>query len=129
MNENKLKTLAELAMMGIVVEIREKDDINFAADYIKKACGLDDAFPDGTAYDRITKYCSDSEETEIYGISCSTVCEMPVINILFRDKEEPFVIDSDDGVFCYVLNMEDSYCSEYGYSFFEKKGEYYHRIA
>lgn len=126
--QTALTLLAERALRGNVVELSEKDDVNFVADYIKRACFLGDAFADGTAFGDITKY-TNLEETEIYGLSCSRVCGMPCINVLFRDKGKPFSVDSEDGVFCYVLNLIDSDCSEYGYSFFEKKGGSYHRIA
>ena len=128
---NVLVNLARKAMKGIVVEVIDKDDVNFICDYIKKCCDRAEDFEDGTAYDEILKY-SDKEKTSIYGLSCSTVCDMPVINALLNDKGECFKIDSEDGVFCYCINLDEKMFSEYGYSFFAEVSSgsgYYHRVG
>lgn len=126
--KNELRTLAEIALMGLVVKVNTEDDVTFIFDIIRGAVGTEGMTAEEMYKDAV-KYIN-FDETEIYGLSASTVCGMPCINVLFRDKDcENFAVDGTDGVFCYVLNLADSDCSEYGYSFFEKKGSSYHRIA
>ena len=35
------------------------------------------------------------------------------------EDEEPYDLNSENGVFTYVWNITDDWCSEYGYCFFE----------
>lgn len=46
---------------------------------------------------------------------------MPLLGITLEtnEDEEPYDLNSENGVYGYVWNLDDDWCSEYGYSFYE----------
>ena len=129
--KGELNAKAELALMGIVTPIRDKDNIVYMIDYINKTLGMTDMSGE-EIYDEATRY-TDDKETMIIGLSCSTILggECRVLNVLMKDiKDTKFHLDTDEGVLCHVHNYDWPDCSELGYCFFQKKsGNCYHRIG
>lgn len=128
--KGELNAKAELAMMGVVTPIRDKDNIVYMIDYINKTLGLTDMSGE-EIYDEATRY-TDDKETMIIGLSCSTILggECRVLNVLMKDiKDTKFKLDTDDGVLCHVHNYDWPDCSELGYCFFKKNGNLYRRYA
>ena len=128
--KTELRTKAELMLMGYVQTVSAEEDVKLIFDIFMNAIPVS---VDLTADELYSMAMQDIEpdETEIFGMSTSTVGGCACINIIFRDKEnaDEFDLCSEDGVFCYVINLSDPDCSEYGYSFFGKKGIGYHRIG
>lgn len=129
-SKGELKAKAELALMGLVTPIRDKDNVVFLLDYISKVIDCTELTGE-EIYQNATRYI-DLSETVVCGISTSRVMEMPCVNIIFKDiKDTHFKLDSDEGVLCYVHNFHGPHdLSELGYCFFERKGgNQYHRIG
>lgn len=130
-SKGELNAKAELALMGTVTPIRDKDNVIHMLDYISKVLNCTELTGE-EIYNRATQY-TNFKETVICGLSCSTVMGMPCVNVIFKDiKDTSFKLDSEDGVLCYVHNYHGAYdLSELGYCFFERKGNtsQYHRIG
>ena len=68
------------------------------------------------------KYNSGDTDREVFAISFNRVYGMPCVTFVFQDEEEPV---SEDNLrtgayaFCYVLNLESDWCSEFGSCYFE----------
>ena len=128
--KTKLRTKAELMLMGYVQTVSTEEDVKFIFDIFLSAIPEHIEQTSEELYNDAMKYI-ETDKTEIFGISCSTVHGNACINVIFRDKEnaDEFDLCSDEGVFCYTINLSDPNYSEYGYSFFDKKGKGYHRIG
>ncbi len=133
--KNKYSTESELALMGHLIQLGlmagNKEEAIFILDYICQVLGVKTDEVNGESiYERAMAYCD--EGTKVAGISTSRIMgEDRVINIVLKTKDEEVDFASEEGCFCYVYNIDDDWCSEYGYSFFEKEFglPYYHRIA
>ena len=126
---DRLNARAECAMMGMVVQAFNKDDLEYMLGYIAKALG-DEETTGAEIYAKATEFI-DPKKTEAIYLSCSTIMGTDrVVNIVFKDTDKPFILDDPDGVLCYVYNFTDPWCSELGYCFFERRGlAGYHRIG
>lgn len=125
--KDELNAKAEVALMGWVTPVRDKDNIIYMLDYISNVVNGNKSGQN--IYNVATEFIN-LDKTYIIGISCSTVHGMPCINIVFKDVENTlFKLDDPDGVLTYVYNLSDTECSELGYCFYERKGYAYHRIA
>lgn len=128
-NYTKLDTRTEFALMtGDVLLLNKESDIKHALEYAASAIGVE------KTGDEIVKEAlrySDTSKVEVAGFSTGRVMEFPVINVILRDKDEPFKLDDPDGVLCYVLNATEPDFSELGYCYFEKREDRnaYHRIG
>ena len=132
LSKGELNAKAELALMGRVVQILDRENMEYVLDYIAKVLNCTE-MTGAKIYDEATKY-TDPKETEPVGLSCSTLFggEMRVVNIIFKDKGKSLKLDDPDGVLCHVHNFDAPDCSELGYCFFERRGKtssQYHRIA
>lgn len=129
--KRELGAKAELALMGIVTPVRDKDNVIYMIDYINRVLGITDVSGE-EIYAQATEFIK-PKMTGIVGISACTMLggECRVVNIVFKDhKDTKFKLDDQDGVLTYVYNYDWPDCSELGYCFFEKKsGNMYHRIA
>ena len=125
--KNEMQARCELAMMGLVVACND-DEVQFMTDYICNTLGTQ-LFP--FIHGRIQPY-SDNKVTHIV---CNKVYGMPCITYLLETPYAPKPFEEDYGsgypcAFCYVLNLVDpDFCSEFGDCFFEKRGNFYHRVS
>lgn len=118
---------AEVALMGWVTPVRDKDNIIYILDYISNVINGNKSGQN--IYNVATEFIN-LDKTYIIGISCSTVYGMPCINIVFKDVENTsFKLNDPEGVLTYTYNLSDTECSELGYCYYERKGYAYHRIA
>ena len=129
LSKGELNAKAELALMGRVVQILDRENMEYVLDYIAKVLNCTE-MTGAEIYAEATKY-TDPKETEPVGLSCSTLFggEMRVVNIIFKDKGKSLKLDDPDGVLCYVHNFDAPDLSELGYCFFERQGSTYHRIG
>ena len=129
LSKGELNAKSELALMGLVVQILDKENMEYALDYIAKVLKRTE-MTGAEIYAEATKY-TDPKETEPVGLSTSTLFggEFRVVNIIFKDKDKTLKLDDPDGVLCHVHNFDAPDCSELGYCFFERRGSSYHRIG
>lgn len=129
LSKGELNAKSELALMGLVVQILDRENMEYVLDYIAKTINCTE-MTGKEIYDEATKY-TDPKETEPVGLSTSTLFggEMRVVNIVFKDRGKSLKLDDPDGVLCHVHNFDAPDCSELGYCFFERKGSSYHRIG
>ena len=132
LGKGNIELRAELALQGIVIQLLDKENMEYALDYIAKAINCTE-MTGAEIYAEATKYI-DPKETEPVGLSCSTLFggEMRVVNIIFKDKGKSLKLDDPNGVICHVHNFDAPDCSELGYCFFERRSKtssQYHRIA
>lgn len=129
--KDELEAKAELALMGYVTPVRDKDNIICILDYIAKIVGLkfEVSMTGEEIYKQATQY--SEEKTYVCGISCTTLLGMPCVNLIMKDEGDThFRLDSREGVLTYVFNFcgpDD--LSELGYCFFKKFGPVFKRIA
>lgn len=128
--KGELSAKAEVAMMGLVTPIRDKDNIIYMLDYIAKVLDPDQYMTGEQIYEKAVEFIN-PEETMIVGLSCCRLMGMPCVNVIFKDiKDTKYKLDDEDGVLTYVHNFEGPDLSELGYCFFEKTPQgAYHRIA
>ena len=129
LSKGDLNAKSELALMGRVVQILDRENMKYVLDYIAKVLNCTE-MTGKEIYDEATKY-TDPKETEPVGLSTSTLFggEMRVVNIVFKDRGKSLKLDDPDGVLCHVHNFDAPDCSELGYCFFERRGSSYHRIG
>lgn len=127
--KGELNAKAELALMGRVVQILDRENMEYVLNYISKVLNCTE-MTGAEIYDEATKY-TNPDETEPVGLSCSTLFggEFRVVNIIFKDKGKSLKLDDPDGVLCHVHNFDAPDCSELGYCFFERIYNSYHRIG
>lgn len=133
---DKMATRCELAMMGKVVPINSNDEVQEMTKYIVSTLVGNVNLLD-ILENAICKY----SHNEVKYIVCNKIMGMPCITYLLENAEEgedyeypaPFEEDYGTGypsAFCYVFNLENDWCSEFGDCFFEKKADgYYHRAS
>ena len=129
LSKGELNAKSELALMGLVVQILDKENMEYALDYIAKVLKCTE-MTGAEIYAEATEY-TDPKKTEPVGLSTSTLFggEFRVVNIIFKDKDKTLKLDDPDGVLCHVHNFDAPDCSELGYCFFERRGSSYHRIG
>lgn len=132
-SKGELNAKAEVALMGLVTPVRDKDNIIYMLDYISKVIENNKPYMTGEQiYEKAVEFV-DLKETMIVGISVCRIMGMPCANIIFKDvKDTKFKLDDTDGVLTYVHNYDGPDMSELGYCYFEKnekKGNAYHRIG
>lgn len=129
LSKGELNAKAELALMGLVVQIIDRPNMEYVLDYLGKF--LKDDMSGKEIYDEAVKFVN-LKKTAPIGVSVCRICggEFVVINIIMKDKEDTnFAVDDEQGCLCHVHNVTAPDCSELGYCFFEKKGPSYHRIG
>lgn len=125
--KGELNAKAEVALMGWVTPVRDKDNIIYMLDYISNV--VNGNKNGQNIYNVATEFIN-LDKTYIIGISCSTVYGMPCINIVFKDIENTsFKLNDPEGVLTYTYNLSATECSELGYCYYERKGTAYHRVA
>lgn len=127
LSKGDLNAKAEVALMGLTVQILDRENMEYVLDYISKVVGNTE-MTGKEIYEEATKY-TNPKDTEPVGLCCCRVLGMPTVTIIFKDKGKSLKLDSPNGVLCHVHNYVDSICSELGYCFFERKGPSYHRIG
>lgn len=129
LSKGELNAKAEIALMGITVQVLDRENMEYVLDYIAKVLNCTEMTGE-EIYDEAVQYV-DLEETVPVGLSCSTLFggEFRVVNIIFKDKGKALRMTDPDGVLCHVHNFDAPDCSELGYAFFERKGSSYHRIG
>ena len=106
--KTELRTKAELMLMGYVQTVNTEEDVKFIFDIFLSAIPEHIEQTADELYNDAMKYI-ETEKTEIFAMSCSTVYDNACINVIFRDKEnvDKFDLCSDEGVFCYTINLSD----------------------
>lgn len=129
LSKGELNAKAELALMGRVVQLLDRENMEYVLDYIGKVLNCTEMTGEAI-YEEATQY-TDSKKTMPVGLSCSTLFngEFRVVNIIFKDKGKSLKMDDPDGVLCHVHNFDAPDCSELGYCFFERVGSTFHRIG
>lgn len=126
--KQEMETRCELAMMGIVQPVHSNDEVQAMTEYIMTCLYRDNENLVDIVKNAICKY----HENKVKFITTYRLYGMPCICYLLdsgvsKSNEEyypaPFEEDYGTGypsAFCYVLNLEDSWCSEFGDVFFKK---------
>lgn len=113
---------AELVMMGRVCVINNLEELEAVIDYILKT--LDFTETGKGVIDMMKKH--GSEKNEYKHIACTKFDGMVLINIVAYNPENDgpeYDLTKSDGVFGYCYNANAPYCSEWGYSAFERDQE------
>ena len=128
----RCEDLAELAMMGKFVPIREAREVDFITNYILDVFEKRGWINGEEIAKRIERV-----NAEVTHIGTCRVLGMPCIVyvLYFRDDDMPKPFEEEYCGYkfatCYVFNMSaDEECSEFGDCFFEKREDgYYHRVS
>ena len=124
-----LNAKCELALMtGQCVSVRDVDNVRYCFEYIAKVVGSTTTTAD-EFWEMMTQYL-DKDKTYPVGFCMNKVFGMTCMTIILHDKGEVnHSLDHEDGQFCYVYNFDAPDCSELGYSYFERRGNRYFRVA
>jgi hypothetical protein len=127
MSKTEMRTRGELAMMGIV-QPTSNDEVQEMTKYIMKSLERDPETLGDILKNAICKYHDNKVKFittyRIYGMPC--ICYLLDSGVSKNDEEyfpAPFEEDYGTGypcAFCYVLNLESDWCSEFGDVFFKK---------
>lgn len=135
--KQEMETRCELALMGKVVPVNNNNEVVPMTNYIFSAMDTEKTVIE----DFIEKTINHFGNNNVKYLVCNTVEGMKCITYLLenadKDDEEsypaPFEEDYGTGTpcaFCYVLNTDCDWCSEFGDCFFEKKEDgFYHRVS
>lgn len=127
-SKGDLNAMSELALMGVCVSVSGEENLAYCLDYISKVLNTD-YMTGKQILDEAQRYTDKSETTPV-GLCISTIMqEMICVAIIFKDNGVPLRLDDPDGVLCHVHNFTAPDCSELGYCFFERRGQFYHRIG
>lgn len=130
--KNEMAERCELALMGKVVPINSNDEVQAMTDYILGACGKEPI--EDFLNNHIYKY----RRHKVKYIVCNRLHGMRTISYLLEsetDEDYPAPFEDDYGsgypvAFCYVLNLDSDWCSEFGDAFFQKRADgFYHRVS
>lgn len=126
-SKDRIEAMCELALIGVTQCMTDRDNLEYALDYIAKM--LKDT-------GRVVEPASGKEilskfKSEPRGFVVNTIQGMPIVTIILHDEECKVQPNLDDkyGVICYCYNYEVDYFSELGYCFFSKSGSVYRRIG
>lgn len=125
MSDKTLGARAELALMGLTVKVLSPDELKDFVSYICKTLGKE-------FNSEMLSWYTDKNEAkrpQVHHIVVNTVMEMPMITFTLSEEGEEYDLLDKRGVFSYVLNLDEPLFSEYGYTFFAKKGSTYRRIG
>ena len=119
MNSNIIATKGELALMGITVMTDSNEE---GLEVIKYMCNVLGAECDLNWF---------KETHHIRAVVANTVQEMRMVTVALETEEDKgkFNLLDEDGCFCYVMNLDVDYFSEFGYSYFAKRKGLVKRIA
>lgn len=124
--KNRWSAKAEAVMMGMTQPVDSNEEAIFIAGYIAKTLGFtvtgEEIFKEATQY---------TKGAEIKYVSVSTIMDMRMLTLPMKTEEDrgEFDIFDRDGVLSYVYNFDASFCSELGYTYFEKRAKGIVRIA
>lgn len=135
MKMKEIYTKCELAMMGKTIPVESNEEAVVMTDYILKT--IWSSFPhlenktsgEEVINDGVNRYGTNKIK---YITTSRLLGEFLVITYALDDGEEPFPEDlaTDEGVLCYVYNINAPELSELGYCFFQKKSDgYYYRVG
>lgn len=119
MNKNIVATKGELALMGNAVTV---DDNEEGLEVIKYMCNALGAECDLNWF---------KETYHIKAVVANTLQDMRLVTVALKTDEDEgeFNLLDKDGCFCYVMNLDVDYFSEFGYSYFAKRNGLVRRIA
>lgn len=120
----EVATKGELALMGIVVSVDSNEQAKQLVAYMAKVIKKEDSIK----WDWLE---NSKTNPQIKAVVVNTLDGMPLFTFALQTKEDKcvFNLTSEEGCFSYVLNLTDPWSSEYGYSYFEKRGTYIRRIG
>ena len=138
--KKEMATRCELAMMGKVVPVNDNSEVQDMTKYIYSTIKGEENVH--RLVDILENAINRYQENKVKYIVCVTLHGMPCITYLLdsgrtEDHEEwyPSPFEEDYGIgypcaFCYVFNLVDDWCSEFGDCFFEKRDDgFYHRVS
>lgn len=119
-SKGELKAIAELALMGLTINLQDRDNLIYVIDYICKVLKHTDSTGE-QILEKAEEYL-DKEKTKPIGLVCNIIGgEMKCLTVVLKDFDgSNFQIDNEYGVLCYVYNFTAPDFSELGYCFFEK---------
>ena len=122
--------LAMRALRGILSELYCMEQVKTVLSLILSAIGCHEDTADDVIKEAFQFY-DETDEARITHIVCNTVEGDRHISLVIGTRKYPVPknLDTDEGVFAYVYNADDTTCSELGYIFFEKRNGGYHRIG
>lgn len=128
MRENS-KEKAEMMLMGLVTPVESREEAQEMTDYILNVVRKGRSEDEQDTAEDVMK--GVSTDCEIKHMVVNTLEDMVLITYLLDDGEEEYPEDlaTRDGVFSYVYNVNISYFSELGYTFYNKVGDHYKRIG
>lgn len=127
-SKGRIEAMCEMALMGVTQCMTDRDNLEYALDYISKMLKNSGRIANpATGAEILSKF-----KPEPRGFVVNTLMgDMIVVTIILHDEElkrQPN-LDSRDGVFCYSYNYSVDYFSELGYCFFKNEGGIYRRIG
>lgn len=135
---SEMETRAELALMGKVVKVRDNSEVIPMTEYMLSAMGVNSHLNPNFLEDTICKY----SNNKVKYVVCNVVHGMKCITYLLEsgaseNSEDyyPAPLTEDYGTgypsaFCYVFNVDNDWCSEFGDCFFHKRSDgFYHRAS
>ena len=89
--------------------------------YQCKSLNQGELFTEDELNEKIEKLKNGSCNPQVKHVGIVTTEFGDLINITLStdEDEEPYDLNSEDGVFGYVWNLSDDWCSEYGYAFYQ----------
>ena len=127
-SKGRINAMCEMALMGVTQCMTDRDNLEYALDYISKMLKNSGRIANpATGAEILSNF-----KSEPRGFVVNTLMgDMIVVTIILHDEElkrQPN-LDSRGGVLCYCYNYSVDYFSELGYCFFKNEGGIYRRIS
>lgn len=127
-SKGRIEAMCEMALMGVTQCMTDRDNLEYALDYIAKMLKNSGRIANpATGAEILSNF-----KYEPRGFVVNTLMDdMIVVTIILHDEEcevQPD-LDTDGGVFCYCYNYSVDYFSELGYCFFKNESGIYRRIG
>ena len=113
-------TKSELALMGMTQYVDSNEE---GKDIIKYICKTLEADCDLSWFD--------PKSHKMRAVVTNRLEDMRLLTVALETEEDKgkFNLLDEDGCFCYVMNLDVDYFSEFGYSYFAKRNGLIKRIA
>lgn len=123
---------AEVALMGHVIEVSDDTELRNIINYIAQVVNDNEECPAEEILTEAFQY-TNTKKYRVSHISVNTLLgDMVVLTLILSTttRKTPVKLDSFSGVFSYCYNFTAPFCSELGYTFYEKRPNgTYHRIG
>lgn len=118
-NQGILNAKAEVLMMHGTggIPINDNEEVPYILNYMFKTLEIDTTGEE--VVKEATKFIKEEYYFRFLHLCTTEFGRMITIAIEVPSEDENFDVVSEDGVFCYVYNMDAPDCSELGYCFFK----------